>query len=209
MWIWITSSLNVLSGVLAREVDVRSCMYTSDCPRLCCLQAHIIIPVIPPMGAPHGCVFGLVQLCSPNNCVIPPVWAMISLQPACVCARVCVCVPDGLSSLWLSCNTTADDAQLDERAGRALLSPCGYVVDCNGAQETRECIKVVLEVMLFISESEEIMFRERLRIQQQQQKNVMLFCPDTVHDTNQDFSGKAGEGKWVLSNICNISANLE
>lgn len=96
-----------------------------------------------------------------------------------MCAHGCVCAPDGLSSLWLSCNTTADDAQLDERAGRALLSPCGYVVDCNGAQETRECIKVVLEVMLFISESEEIMFRERLRIQQQQQKNVMLFCPDT------------------------------
>lgn len=161
----------------------------------------------------HGCpawlCVSLVQLCSPNNCVIPPVWAMISLQPACVCAHGCVCA--GWAELtWLSCNTIADDAQLDEWVGRALLSPRGYVVDCNGAQETRECIKVVLEVMLFISESEEIMFREWLRIQQQQRK-IALYCFGLIHDTSrtQDFSGKAGEGEWVLSNLCNISANWE
>jgi len=70
-------------------------------------------------------------------------------------------VPTGLSSLWLSCNTSADDAQLDERAGRVLLSPCGYVVDCNGAQERGECIKVALEVMLFISESKDILLLYR------------------------------------------------
>lgn len=102
-------------------------------------------------------------------------------------------MPTGLSSLWLSCNTSADDAQLDERVGRALLSPCGYVVDCNGAQETGECIKVALEVMLFISESEDILFHARLRIQ----KNSALLCRGLIHDlrTTQDFSGwKRGVG---------------
>lgn len=144
-------------------------------------------------------MFGPVQLCKPNNCVIPPAWAMISLHRVRVCVCVCICVPTGLSSLWLSCNTSADDAQLDERVGRALLSPCGYVVDCNGAQETGECIKVALEVMLFISESEDILFHARLRIQKE---NSALLCRGLIHDlrTTQDFSGKAGKGEWVSSN---------
>lgn len=50
-------------------------------------------------------------------------------------------MPTGLSSLWLSCNTSADDAQLDERAGRALLSPCGYVVDRNGLRKQENASK--------------------------------------------------------------------
>ncbi len=94
VWIWITSSLNMPSEVPAWEVEEDACHICSVCG--ICKHTYWFLwfrpgHLLAGKGASQGSVFGPVQLCNPNNCVIPPASAMISLHRVCVCVCVSLC----------------------------------------------------------------------------------------------------------------------
>ncbi len=138
----IGTCLNMPSEVPAWEVEEDACHIRSVCVCVCvCKHTYWFLWFRPGhLLAGKGSVFGPCNCATPTTVSFhqPLLWYHCT---ECVCAYVWDCVPTGLSSLWLSCNTSADDAQLDERAGRALLSPCGYVVDRNGLRKPENASK--------------------------------------------------------------------